>query len=157
MSKMTPAKARELRDAGGRRPRPGIFMPQPGTRKHRELRFAAPGEAQAENACRLLGGLDNMEAEHGRAPGSISLWYELGDYTLAGIADALARQGFHLDGSLYSRCMRALIAFCEETQLRNMHGPQRLIKKSQDIYSKAWAHHPHGDHDDTPPELRQDK
>jgi hypothetical protein len=155
MNKMTPAKARELRDAGGQRPRPGVFMPQPGTQKHRGLWFAS--SAQAAEALELLGGLDNMAVEPGHVPQHISIWYDLNDYTLAGIVDALARQGFQLDDSLYSRCTRALIAFCEETQLRNLHGPQRLIKKSQDIYFKAWTHHPHGDHDDTPPELRQDK
>ncbi len=157
MSKMTPAKARELRDAGGQRPRPAPFAPQPGTRKHRELRFDGSRPEQVDEARELLAGLQNMEVERGLAPHSLSLWYDLSDYTLEGIAGALAKQGFRLDGSLYSRCMRALIAFCEETQLRNMHGPQRLIKKSQDIYSKAWEHHPHGDHDDTPPDLRQDK
>jgi hypothetical protein len=155
MDKMTPAKARELRDAGGQRPRPGVFMPQPGTQKHRELRFATP--AQAAEALILLGGLGNMAVEPGHAPQSISIWYDLNDYTLAGIADALTKQGFRLDNGRYARFIRGLIAFCEETQLRNLHGPQRLIKKSQDIYFKAWTHHPHGDHDDTPPELRQDK
>lgn len=155
MNKMTPAKARELRDAGGQRPRPGVFMPQPGTRKHRELRFASP--TQAAEALVLLGGLENMAVDRGHAPNSLSIWYDLADYTLAGIADALVKQGFQLDNSRYVRFIHAWVAFCEETQLRNLHGPQRLIKKSQDIYSKAWAHHPHGDHDDTPPELRQDK
>ena len=38
-----------------------------------------------------------------------------------------------------------------------MRMPQRLIKKSNEIYVKAWEHHAHGDHDDTPLELREDK
>ncbi|TAJ16287.1 MAG: hypothetical protein EPO60_11450 [Rugosibacter sp.] len=161
MSKMTPAKARELRDAGGRRPRPGMFVPQPGTRKHRVLRFDAkyPGDAAAAQT--LLAGLPEMVVEAGPLSGNpahtLSLWYELGQYTFDGIASALVKQGFHLDNGWHARFMRAVIAFAEETQLRNMHGPQRLIKKSQDIYSKAWDHHLHGDHDDTPPDLRQDK
>jgi len=49
------------------------------------------------------------------------------------------------------------VYFCEETQMRNMRVPERLIKKSHLVYSKAWEHHPHGDRDDTPAELRQDR
>lgn len=154
---MTPAKARELRDAGGHRPRSSMVVPQPCTRKHRVLRFDAkyPGDAAAAQA--LLAGLPAMMVEAGHVSGTLSLWYELSEYTYDGIASALVKQGFHLDNGWYARFMRTVIAFAEETQLRNIYGPQRLIKKSQDIYSKAWDHHLHGDHDDTPPDLRQDK
>jgi hypothetical protein len=118
-----------------------------------------PGEAAAAQS--LLGGLPDMQVEPGCLSGNpehvLSLWYELSEYTFEGIVGALIKQGFHLDNGRYARFMRALIAFTEETQLRNLHSPQRLIKKSQDIYSKAWDHHLHGDHDDTPPDLRQDK
>ncbi len=158
---MTPAKARELRDADGHRPRPGMFVAQPGTRKHRVLRFDVnyPGDAAAAQT--LLAGLPEMVVEAGSLSGNpahtLSLWYELSEYTFDGIASALVKQGFHLDNGWHARFMRVVIAFAEETQLRNRYGPQRLIKKSQDIYSKAWDHHLHGDHDDTPPDLRQDK
>jgi hypothetical protein len=47
-----------------------------------------------------------------------------------------------------------VLYFCEDTQMRNLRQPERLIKKSNEIYVKAWQHHPHGDHDDTPAELR---
>jgi hypothetical protein len=53
--------------------------------------------------------------------------------------------------------MRMMIAYAEETQLRNMRMPERLIKKSHEVYSRAWDHHLHGDHDDTPPDMRQDR
>lgn len=155
MSKMSPEKARELRD-GGRR-RVSAFAPQPGPRKHRELRFHPDFPQHAEEACKLLAGLPDMEVDYGLTPGSLSLWYSINDYTFEGIIAALKRQGFRLENSPRARIKRALIFFCEETQLRNLHGSQRLIKKSNDIYSKAWEYHPHGDHDDTPPELRQDK
>ena len=162
---MTPAKARELRDAGGHRPRPGLFVPQPELRKHRVLRFDAKYPDDTAVARTLLAGLPGMEVDAGSlsgnathvAPHTLSLWYELSEYTFDGITSALVKQGLHLDNGWYARLMRAVIAFAEETQLRNRYGPQRLIKKSQDIYSKAWDHHLHGDHDDTPPDLRQDK
>ena len=67
------------------------------------------------------------------------------------------QQGFHLDNSLFSKLTRALIRYCEQTQLHTLRSPQRLIKKSNEVYVKAWEHHLHGDHDDTPPELREYK
>lgn len=154
---MTPEKARQLRDVGRLRRRPA-FAPQPGTRKHRELRFdRLHGESQVEKARRLLSGLEGIDVDAGLTPHSISLWYEVTDYTFEGLEGALRSQGFHLDNSFTQRLVRAFVYYCEETQLRNMRVPERLIKKSHDIYSKAWEHHPHGDHDDTPPELRQDR
>ncbi len=141
MGKMSPEKARELRDGGRHRVSP--FTPQPGPRKHRELRFHPDFPKHTETARELLAGLPDMEVDAGLAPNCLSLWYNINDYTFEGIVKALTR--------------RALAFFCEETQLRNLHGSERLIKKSNDIYSKAWEHHPHGDHDDTPPDLRQDK
>ncbi len=152
---MTPEKARELRD-GHPRCRPSPFAPQPGTRKHRELRFDRLRPQQVEEARKLLQGLDGMDVDTGEAPHSLSIWYELRDYSLEGLETALTRQGFHLDNSLYCKLVRAVVYFCEETQLRNMRVPERLIKKSHEVYSKAWEHHPHGDHDDTPVELRKE-
>jgi len=157
VGKMTLEKARELRDAGRRRRRPA-FAPQPGTRKHRELRFdRAQDTAQVAAAQRLLSGLDGLEVEPGLSAHSLSLWYEITDFTFEGLEGALRRQGFHLDDGPLNRLLRAFIQYTEETQLRNMRVPERLIKKSHDIYSKAWDHHSHGDHDDTPHELRQDR
>lgn len=155
MSKMNPEKARQLRD-GGSRPRPSPFAPQPGTRKHRELRFAPNHADQVAAVGKLLGGLENMDVEPGPGSHSLSIWYEISDYTLEGLETALRRQGFVLHDSLYCKVARALVYFCEETQLRNMRMPERLIKKSNEIYSKAWEKHRHGDHDETPPDLRHD-
>jgi hypothetical protein len=160
MSRMTPEKARELRDEK----RDGKHSPASG-----RLRAAA-GHAQAprtalrpshpehvEEARKLLAGLEGMEIDDGMAPYSLSIWYEISDYSLEGLEAALVRQGFHLDQSVYSKLMRTVVYFCEETQMRNMRVPERLIKKSHEVYSKAWEHHPHGDHDETPPELRQER
>jgi hypothetical protein len=32
-----------------------------------------------------------------------------------------------------------------------------MKRSSQEAYGKAWEQHPHGDHDDTPPEWREYK
>jgi hypothetical protein len=153
--KMNVEKAREMRDGHPRR-RPSPFAPQPGTRKHRELRFDLIRPNQVAEAQRLLAGLEGMDVEPGEEAHTLSIWYELRDYTLEGLETALTKQGFHLDNSLYCKLLRAIVYYCEETQLRNMRVPERLIKKSHEVYSKAWEHHPHGDHDDTPPELRKE-
>ncbi len=152
---MNPEKARELRD-GKSRQRASPFSPQPGTRKHRELRFNPQHPEEVAEAHKLLAGLDGMDIEAGLTAHSLSIWYDVNDYTLEGLEAALKRQGFHLDNGVFNKISSALAHFCEETQLRNMHGPQRLLKKSHDIYSKAWDQHAHGDHDETPPDLRKD-
>ncbi len=52
--------------------------------------------------------------------------------------------------------MRALIYYVEETQLHNLEAPHKPLKRSQsEAYTHAWERHPHGDHDDTPPEWRE--
>jgi hypothetical protein len=151
--KMSPERARMLRD-GGRRRRPAL-VPQPGTRKHREIRFSKLRPGQTDEARRVLAQLEHLEVEPGLLVNSVSVWYEISDYTLAALEEALVEQGFHLDSSLYSKLVRAIVYFCEDTQLRNLRQPERLIKKSNEVYVQAWEHHPHGDHDDTPPDLRE--
>lgn len=122
--------------------------------KHREIRFNMTPPGQAEQAVRLLSGLESLVVCQVRQD-SISVRYDLTVYTLEGLENALVAQGFHLDNSVYSKVSRALIYFCEETQLRNLRAPERLIKKSNEVYIKAWEHHSHGDHDEMPPELRE--
>ena len=65
--------------------------------------------------------------------------------------------GFHLDRSLLIRLHRALIYYVEDTQVHNLRSPERLIKQSHEVYIQAYAHHLHGDRDETPPELREFK
>jgi hypothetical protein len=150
-------RARRMRDKERGLQRSHPFAPQAGTRKHRELRFDKLRPWQVEQAKTLLKSLDRMEVVTGILPNSLSIWYEVTDYTMEGIENALIERGFHLENTLYCKMIRALVYFCEDTQLRNMRQPERLLKKSNEIYSKAWEHHPHGDHDDTPVELRQDR
>jgi len=155
---MNPERARELRDAlRHRAPHPPGLAPQPGSRKQRELRLDKSPPGQVERARQLLTGLEGLEIGSGVHSNALSVSYCITDYTLEGLETALAGQGFHLENTLYCKLLRALIYFCEETQLRNMRMPERLIKKSNEVYVKAWEHHPHGDHDDTPPELREYK
>jgi len=133
------------------------FARQPGTTKHRELRFGKLPPGQSDKAFSLLSGLDRLSVERGPRPNTIVVRYEVTDYTFQGLETALADQGFHLDNTLYSKILRAIVYYCEDTQLCNLRSPERLIKKSNEVYVKAWSHHLHGDHDETPPELRDYK
>lgn len=133
------------------------FVPTPGTSKRRELRFAALPPGQTQRALTLLRGLDGLRVEAVDGRRALVVSYDIFNYTLEGLEEALMQQGFHLDNSLWSKLMRALIRYCEQTQLHTLRSPQRLIKKSNEVYVKAWDHHLHGDHDDTPLELREYK
>ncbi len=155
--RLNPEQARQIRDKERGLSRPHPLLPQTGTRKHREIRFAKLPPGQVEHARELLERLDGLDVAAGTMPNSIAIWYEIEDHTLEQLEAALRDQGCHLECSLYAKLIRALVYYSEDTQLRNMHGPQRLLKKSHEVYSKAWEHHPHGDHDDTPPELRVDR
>ncbi|MBL8484524.1 MAG: hypothetical protein JNJ60_20180 [Rhodocyclaceae bacterium] len=132
-------------------------MPQPGVSKHRELRFNPTPPGQIERARRLLEMLEGFTVAAGANPHSLLIAYDVTHYTFQGVERALQDQGFHLDNSLYMKFLRALVYFCESTQLRNLRQPERLIKNSHQVYVQAWEQHRHGDHDDTPPELREYK
>ncbi|HTY98916.1 MAG TPA: hypothetical protein VMB75_03735 [Rhodocyclaceae bacterium] len=155
--RLTPERARLLRDKERGLHRPHPLVPQAGTRKHREIRFAKLPPGQPEQAQSLLAGLERLEVAPGLEPECLSVWYEISDYTMEGLEAYLCYHGFHLSNTIYCKLIRALVYYCEETQLSNLRGPERLLKRSNDVYSKAWDHHPHGDHDDTPPDLRLDR
>jgi hypothetical protein len=155
--RLNPEQARLIRDKERGLHRPHPLLPQTGTRKHREIRFAKLPPDQVERAWVLLARLEGLDLATGSLPNAIAIWYEIEDHTLEELEGALRHEGFHLECSLFAKLIRALVYYSEDTQLRNMRGPQRLIKKSHEVYSKAWEHHPHGDHDDTPPELRVDR
>jgi hypothetical protein len=154
--RLNPERARILRDKERGLHRPHPLAPQTGSRKHREIRFAKLPPGQAERAMELLTRLERIEVAPGLHAESVSVWYEVTDHTLEALEYSLREHGFHLSNTLYSKLIRALVHYSEDTELRNMNHPERLLKQSHEVYSKAWDHHPHGDHDDTPPELRQD-
>ncbi len=154
---MNPERARELRDAVRHRSHRGQgLVRQYGSDKKRLLRFDALHAEQAEQVSELLGGIEGLKVTRIKA-GCLEIHYDLTEYTLEGLEKTLTSQGFRFRNTLFHKIERALIYFWEETQLRNMGVPQRLIKKSNEVYIKAWEQHPHGDHDDTPVELREER
>lgn len=133
--------------------------PAPGTGivKQRELRFKTLPPGQVERAWRVLRMLKDLQVERGARETGLIVRYSVLDYTLEALEDALRNAGFALDNTLYMKLVRALVYFSEETQRHNLMSPERLIKQSNKVYIQAWAHQVHGDHDDTPLELREYK
>ena len=128
-----------------------------GIDKERELRFKALPPGQVDAAYRSLRVLKGLQVERRANPLALTVRYSVLEYSMESIENALRVAGFALDNTLYMKLVRALVYFCEETQRHNLESPERLIKKSNEVYIQAWDHHPHGDHDDTPPELREYK
>ena len=126
--------------------------------KKRELVFADEPADQVAKAHTLLSGLADFKVEHSEKANTLVVCYSLEDYTLEGLEHALTAQGFVLDNSLLHRISRQVTYYCEDTELHNMDVPDHPTKKREkEIFIKAYDQHLHGDHDDTPPELRRYK
>lgn len=128
-----------------------------GLGKQREIRFRPLPPNQVEQACSALRALKGLAARPAERVDTIVVEYSIIDHSLESLETALADAGFHLDNSLFSKLMRAFVYFLEDTQINNLRSPERLLKQSNEVYVKAYDHHPHGDHDETPPELREYK
>ncbi len=128
-----------------------------GLDKQRVVRFASLPPGQVEQALPSLRRLKGLIVSAGPDDCSLTVCYSVVDYSLELLENALQDAGFHLESSLYNRLVRALVYFSEETQRHNLESPERLIKKSNEVYIKVYDQHPHGDHDDTPFELREYK
>ena len=130
----------------------------PPIRKERTLRFAEFPPGQVPEAMSFLSGLAHLEIKPGLDGTSIDVIYDLHDYSFEELESALTDKGFHFECSLFNKLVRALIYYIEETEIHNLDAPMRLLKRSQnEAYTQALERHPHGDHDDTPPEWREYK
>lgn len=133
-------------------------MSGPDLKKKREILFSKFPPGQVPEAVDDLKHLDEVDVDPKFEKHSLGVGYELTNHTLRELDEHLIDKGYHLDNTLMSKLTRALIYYVEETQLHNMNAPeQRLKRSSQKAYGKAWEQHPHGDHDDTPPEWREYK
>jgi hypothetical protein len=121
----------------------------------REIRFDPLQPGQLELAAEALAAIPGVEVSAGEHPDSLHVSYNLATHSCDELEKQLEAVGLTLDRSLFARLQRAMVHFCEETRQRNLNAPARLIKQSSEVYVQAYEHHPHGDHDDTPPDLRQ--
>lgn len=122
--------------------------------KQRDLHFQALPTDQAVQAARLLGRLPGVSAVADASANALHVSYSLPEWTLEKLEERLQQAGFHLDGALLQRIRRALTHYTEAVQMENLYHPEREYK-TKEVYVHAWEHHAHGDHDDTPEELRE--
>lgn len=141
----------------GRKHDNGAHHAASGVAKTRGIRFKDFPPGQAAQAWRSLAALRGVRVEAGPDELTLIVHYNVLDFTLQLLDEALMNGGFHLDRSLLTRLHRALIYYVEDTQVHNLRSPERLIKQSHEVYIQAYAHHLHGDRDETPPELREFK
>lgn len=126
-------------------------------RQH-DIVFDAESSNQIERAYLLLIGLPNCLVEYGEIPNSLRVSYNLRHYTLEGLENGLIEQGFRLNNGPLHSIGRKVIYYCEDTLCHNLDIPVHPTKKNErEVFVKAYGDQPHGDHDDTPPELRDYK
>lgn len=124
--------------------------------KERVLVF--PEASQLFAAYMLLVGLENFHVEMGPVPNSLLIRYSVQHYSLEALEKALTREGFRIKYSLLGKLKKHFIHYCEDVQYHNLKTPEpRTKNNSQEIFVKAYEMHPHGNHDDTPAELREIK
>ncbi len=126
--------------------------------KQRVLFFSEGQANRFDQAYLLLSGLENFHVERGPRSNSLLIRYSIQHYSLEALEKALVREGFRLKYSLLGKIKKQLIHYCEDVQYHNLKTPEpRTKNNSQEIFIKAYEHHPHGNHDDTPKELREFK
>lgn len=125
-------------------------------RKERNIQFSKFPPGQVPEASDYLTQIERVEAAANLEKRAVGVAYDLREHSLQELEGTLEDKGYHLDNTLMSKMMRALIYYVEETQLHNLEAPHKPLKRSQsEAYTHAWERHPHGDHDDTPPEWRE--
>ncbi|MBM5572030.1 MULTISPECIES: hypothetical protein [Deefgea] len=122
--------------------------------QHRDIVFSALPTDQAVQAARLLGRIVGVTVQAYPSEHRVSVQYSVSEHTLLKLETILMDAGFHLDNHILQKIKRALAHYCEEVQCDNLNIPEHNIK-SRDVYAKVWEKHPHGDHDETPEELRR--
>jgi hypothetical protein len=123
--------------------------------KQRDIVFDPGFPDQAGRAFLLLSGLPNCKVERGDSPNVLRVCYNLRHYTLEGLEDGLLEEGFRLDQGPLHSIARKVIYYCEDTICHNLDIPAQPTKKNErEVFVKAYEHTPHGDRDETPPELR---
>lgn len=125
--------------------------------KQREIQFAKFPPDQVPEAAEDLRQLDALDVVPAAEKRALGVEYQLTAHTLKDIEAHLVDQGYHLDNALLNKLKRALIHYIEETQLHNLDAPEKLLKKTSEVFVKDWEQHPHGDRDETPPEWRDYK
>ncbi len=116
-----------------------VATPQRPIRKERNILFAKFPPGQVREATEFLARVDQLEVERREQARVVGVAYDLHHHSLQELEGTLEDKGYHLDNTLMSKMMRALIYYVEETQLHNLDAPHRPLKRSQsEAYTHAW-------------------
>ena len=124
--------------------------------KQRDIHFCAidPAAEPARDAARLLINVPGVDSVRTLARDCLQVRYDLRQISQQIIEESLADLGFHLDNSLLCRMRRALVYYCEETQLANMGRSHDKANATLDIFIHCYHQRPHGCRDCRPKHLR---
>lgn len=126
--------------------------------KTRKLIFSDEPSDQVEQAYLLLSSMENLKVEKGTLANSLIIHYSLEHYTHEGLENALIKEGFHFKESLLDMVQKHMVHYCEDVQHHNLNSPEHPTKKNEsEVFAQVYEHHPHGNHDDTPKDLREYK
>ena len=126
--------------------------------KTRELIFAEDSPNEVEQAYLLLSSMEKLKVEKGAQTNSLIIHYSLENYTHEGLENALLKDGFHFKESFFDKIHKHLVHYCEDVQYHNLSTPEHATKKNESgVFANVYDNHPHGNHDDTPKDLREYK
>ncbi|MBM5573861.1 hypothetical protein [Deefgea sp. CFH1-16] len=123
-------------------------------RTQHDIVFNPSAVDQTVAAARFLAHLNGIQAQAYPAEHKITISYSLCEYALLDIEQQLQNAGFELDTHFWQKIKREFVHYSETVQRDNLAMPEHNLKSPQ-IYIHAWEKHQHGDHDDTPEELRR--
>jgi hypothetical protein len=125
--------------------------------QHREIVFSPFPAEQATQAAQFLNRLPGVEAQAFTAEQRVSVIYSIHAHCLRELEMQLSCAGFHPENTLLQKIKRALIHYCEEIERHNLSISAKNTKAGMhhEIYVNVYDAHPHGDHADTPQELRR--
>ncbi len=124
--------------------------------KHREILFAAEPDDQVNRALAILNDLPHLKVLLTGKSRALDVYYNLRDYTLSGLENALEQEGFVLDHSFMHHVGRNIIHYCEDTCRHNMEIRGHVTKKNEkDVFVEVGSHETHHEYAARPPQQRE--
>jgi len=130
--------------------------------KHREISFCSITDKRdkSHDAVEHLKALDGVLLSHGLSSHTVHVAYDLNITNLENIEIHLSNSGFHLDNSILANIRRAVIFYCEEAHIENIHNEARNesegdVHASDIIYQRQVKHPSHVCRDNRPEHWRK--
>ncbi|GLS04462.1 hypothetical protein GCM10007860_16090 [Chitiniphilus shinanonensis] len=119
-----------------------------------ETRIRLAPDTDAQAAAALLAAQAEVTVHLRRDRHGLIVRYSLALHSHQELEALLQAHGHALADGPLARLARAIRRYAEQVARDNNVIPEHQLK-ARDVYARVWEHHPHGDHDDTPEELRR--